>query len=390
VTWISTIPIMQKEKSSERFHHIDAMRAVAVILVIWTHYAERFGPIAGSQQVLDILQRSVNFGRIGVVLFFAISGMLIPTSLRGESGVGTKRFLIRRFLRLYPAYWLALPAGYFVHWYLFDKKMNIYGFLANVTMIPVAFGESLILPHGWTLETELYFYGLCLILFWCGILHRMSCLCLVSIGLCGLFVMNLELQLAPASMLSQYKTMPYHLGIMFWGACFRQACDSPYQMIRIRLARSGALSRISLTYRSAVVYAMMPIVGIALAGAISDWRHHNMFHLPISLAYMIGIAIFAMLTTLLRLRIRLLSWLGEISYSIYLLHSLPLFAAFWLCQRFHIVGWPLGLYMIVPIVPLIPLSWAGYRFCEAPCVELARTLTARRRSAVLASGGADG
>ena len=51
---------------------------------------------------------------------------------------------------------------------------------------------------------------------------------------------------------------------------------------------------------------------------------------------MIGVATFAILATLLRLRIRLLSWIGKISYSIYLLHSLPLFVAFWLCQRFHI------------------------------------------------------
>ncbi|MFJ1209285.1 acyltransferase family protein [Burkholderia pyrrocinia] len=381
---------MSKAKSSERFDHIDAMRAVAVILVIWTHYAERFVPLAGSQYVLDTLQRSVNFGRIGVVIFFAISGMLIPTSLHGEIGAGTKRFLIRRFLRLYPAYWLALPAGYFVHWYLFDKAMDIHGFLANVTMIPVAFGESLILPHGWTLETELYFYGLCLMLFWCGALHRMFYLCLVTIGLCGLFVLTLELQLFPADLLSQYKTMPYHLGIMFWGACFRQAYETPTQLLRIEWARSGALSHISITYRSAVACVTIPVVGIALVGAISDWRHHNMFHLPISLAYMIGIAAFAILATLLKLRIRMLSWLGKISYSVYLLHSLPLFVAFWLCQRFHIVGWPLGLYMIVPIVPLIPLSWAGYRLCEAPFVKLARMLTSRRGSGVLASGDANG
>ncbi|WP_175958965.1 acyltransferase family protein [Burkholderia pyrrocinia] len=381
---------MSKAKSSERFHHIDAMRAVAVILVIWTHYAERFVPLAGSQYVLDTLQRSVNFGRIGVVIFFAISGMLIPTSLHGEIGAGTKRFLIRRFLRLYPAYWLALPAGYFVHWYLFDKEMDIHGFLANVTMIPVAFGESLILPHGWTLETELYFYGLCLILFWCGALHRMLHLCLVTIGLCGLFVLTLELKLFPADLLSQYKTMPYHLGIMFWGACFRQAYETPSQLARIGWARSGALSNISITYRSALAYVTIPVVGVALVGAISDWRHHNMFHLPISLAYMIGIATFAILATLLKLRIRMLSWLGKISYSVYLLHSLPLFVTFWLCQRFHIVGWPLGLYMIVPIVPLIPLSWAGYRLCEAPFVKLARTLTSRRGSGVLASGDANG
>ncbi|MCA7929927.1 acyltransferase family protein [Burkholderia cepacia] len=381
---------MSHSNDSKRFHHVDAMRAVAVILVIWTHYAERFAPLAGSQYMLDTLQRSMNFGRVGVVVFFAISGMLIPCSLHGEIGAGTKRFLVRRFFRLYPAYWLALPLGYFVHWYLFDKKMDIDGIVANVTMMPAAFGESLILPHGWTLETELYFYGLCLILFWGGVLHRMFCLCVVSIGLTGLFVTIVELKLAPAGMPSEYKTMPYHLGIMFWGACFRQAYDTPLKLLRVRWPGHGAPGRMALTYRSAVGCLTAVIASVALMGALSDWRHNNMEHFPTSLAYFIGIAIFVALATVLKLRIRLLSWLGEISYSIYLLHSLPLFAMFWLCQRFHVTGWPLGLYMIVPVLPLIPLSWAGYRLCEAPFVEFARTLTARRSSSLFASGDADG
>lgn len=366
------------------------MRAIAVILVIWTHYAERFVELAGSQRALDALQRSVNFGRIGVVIFFAISGMLIPTSLHGDLGPGTKRFVIRRFFRLYPAYWLALPAGYFVHWVLFDKTMDAHGMLANVTMIPAAFGASLILPHGWTLETELYFYVVCLLLFWCGWLHRMLHLCVVTVALCALFASTVALHVFPAEMLSQYKTMPYHLGIMFWGACFRQAYDAPSKLLRLRLAASGPLSRLSMTYRAALAYVTIAVVGVALAGTIDDWRHHNAFHLPISLAYMIGIAAFAMLATVLKLRNRPLAWIGKISYSVYLLHSLPLFAAFWLCQRFHLVGWPLGVYMIVPLLPLIPLSWAGYLLCEAPIVKLAHALTSRRASGVLATGEANG
>lgn len=145
-----------------------------------------------------------------------------------------------------------------------------------------------------------------------------------------------------------------------------------------------------MTYRAALAYVTIAVVGVALAGAIDDWRHHNAFHLPISLAYMIGIAAFAMLATVLKLRNRPLAWIGKISYSVYLLHSLPLFAAFWLCQRFHLVGWPLGVYMIVPLLPLIPLSWAGYLLCEAPFVKLAHALTSRRASGVLATGEANG
>ena len=57
-----------------RMSHVDAICAVAVLFVMWTHYPEQFSSIAGSGQWLDTLQHYGNFGRIGVVVFFALSG----------------------------------------------------------------------------------------------------------------------------------------------------------------------------------------------------------------------------------------------------------------------------------------------------------------------------
>ncbi|MPV67287.1 acyltransferase family protein [Burkholderia sp. BE17] len=372
-------------ESSGRLDHIDAMRAVAVLLVIWTHYAERFVSMAGAQQWLDTLQRSVNFGRIGVVVFFGISGLLIPSSLRGPFGPGTRRFLIRRFLRLYPAFWLSIPVGCLVFWTLFGKPVSVSLLVANATMIPTAFGQEPVMGHYWTLETELYFYGMCLLLFRWGGLHRMRDLALVCIGLCTVFVITLGLRIIPENALGQYKAMPYHLAIMFWGACFRQAHDSPLDVLRVRWGR-GEHARITLTYRSVVGLLAAMIVGVALVGVANDWRRHDLVHLPSSLAYAVGIAIFAAMATILKSRARFLAKLGEVSYSIYLFHAIPLFGFYWLCERYQWTGWPLGVYMIVPVAPLIALSYASYRYCELPCVLLAHRLTASRQRGNLPIG----
>ncbi|KUY79481.1 acyltransferase family protein [Burkholderia cepacia] len=372
-------------ESPGRLDHIDAMRAVAVLLVIWTHYAERFAPLAGAQQWLDTLQRSVNFGRIGVVVFFGISGLLIPVSLRGPVGPGTRRFLIRRFLRLYPAFWLSVPVGCLVFWTLFGKPVSAWLIVANATMIPTALGQEPIMGHYWTLETELYFYGLCLVLFWWGGLHRMRDLALVCIGLCAVFVIALGLRVFPEHTLGQYKAMPYHLAIMFWGACFRQAYDHPNATLEVRCGLREH-HRIMLTYRFVVGLLTAMIVGVALMGVVNDWRQHNVAHLPSSLAYMVGIAIFVAMATVLKVRLRMVAKLGEVSYSVYLFHAIPLFGFYWLCEHYRWSGWPLGVYMIVPVVPLIALSYASYRYCEAPCVRLAHRLTASRQRGDLPIG----
>jgi peptidoglycan/LPS O-acetylase OafA/YrhL len=368
-------PSMSNAAPSHRLAHLDAMRAIAVLLVIWTHYAELFARIAGSQLFLDTLQRSIDFGRVGVVLFFGISGMLIPTSLRGAPGDGTRRFLIRRFFRLYPAYWLSLPLGYLVYWVLFGNRMDAAGLLANVTMIPTAFGFDPVMGHYWTLETELYFYVLCLVLFWLGGLHRMRDLCAACAGLCALFVATGALHLIPASALGQYKGMLLHLAIMFWGACFRQAYDAPGATLSFGFGRL----RRPLTYRAAVAWLTALIVAIALLMALVNWRHGDRAHVSTSLGYVAGLALFIAFATVLKLRSRFLAWLGEISYSVYLLHGIPLYLVFWAAQRWHLTGGPLALYMAAALAPAILLSWLSYRWCEAPAVRIAHALTPTRR-----------
>jgi peptidoglycan/LPS O-acetylase OafA/YrhL len=361
-----------------RLDHIDAMRAIAVILVMWTHYAELYATISGSQHVLDTLQRSVNFGRVGVVIFFGISGLLIPTSLRGTLRDGTRRFVIRRFLRLYPAFWLSIPIGYLAYWTLYGQQMSVLDVVANISMIPTAFGHDAVMSHYWTLETELYFYGLCLALFWIGALHRMRDLCLVCIGLCAVFIVTSAFKIIPTTALGQYKGMLFHLAIMFWGACFRQAYDKPRMQVTFATWNSGKRS-ISMSYRAALGGVTAILVGIALLMAALDLHQHDMLHLSASIGYLVGIAAFILFASVMKIHLRLFAWLGEISYSIYLLHGVPLYVIYWYCKAHGLTGGPLGLYMALTVPPAIALAWLSYRLVEASGVRLGHALTSSRK-----------
>lgn len=358
---------------SHRLDHIDAMRAVAVLLVIWTHYAELLVNISGSQCILNAIPRSVDFGRVGVVLFFCISGMLIPTSLHGAPLAGSSRFLIRRFFRLYPAFWLSLPFGYLVYWILFDKHMAVAGLIANVTMLPTVFGFDLVMGHCWTLETELYFYVFCLVLFLFGKLQRMRALCFTCVGLCLLFVVANALHVIPVHALGQYKGMLLHLAIMFWGACFRQAYETPSGMLSVQLRGKTW----QLSYYAAVVALTALIVTLALLMAAINWRHGDFVHFSTSLGYVAGLTLFIALATVLKLHVRFLAWLGELSYSIYLLHGIPLYLVYWICLRYQLTGAPLSLYMFAALAITLPLAWLSYRLCEMPAIQFSHVVRGR-------------
>lgn len=83
------------------FPGIQALRAVAAVLVVIEHA----GSIDQRYSVMGVsyLIPQFSYGRIGVVLFFAISGFVI--ALQRNKPLGT--FVLHRLLRIYPSYWLA-------------------------------------------------------------------------------------------------------------------------------------------------------------------------------------------------------------------------------------------------------------------------------------------
>lgn len=359
--------------------HVDAIRAVAVLLVMWTHYAVKLAPIAGSEQWINATQYYGNFGRIGVVVFFALSGLLVPNSLNSPVGVGTRQFLIRRFLRLYPTFWLSLPIGFFAYWMLFGMHMNLAGWLANATMLPDALGHDPMMPHYWTLETELVFYALCLALFWLGGIQQMRVLCIVCAALSAAFVTTTALRVIPANALGQYKGMLFHLSIMFWGACFRKAYDHPGERLAFGLPSVAAL-RADYSYKEAFLGVTGIVVVVSLLIGAFGIKHHDVEHIIESFSYLAGLAIFSVLATVWKIHLRFFAWLGKISYSMYLLHSIPVYVIFWLCSREGWKGAPLALSMIPSAVLAVGISWLSFSAVEAPCIWFAHALTSTRQA----------
>jgi peptidoglycan/LPS O-acetylase OafA/YrhL len=147
---------------TKTFGALDALRALSVIAVIWQHTSGDPGPEFFSK------------GAFGVDMFFAISGFLITTLLlrerRRKGRISLKGFYLRRVFRIMPIYYVALTA--YVLLTLLTNRATPAGdqFLHHLPAFltytsnwfsDLSSGPSVTFYFAWSLATEEQYY-----LFW--------------------------------------------------------------------------------------------------------------------------------------------------------------------------------------------------------------------------------
>ena len=107
---------VKKESPKIYFENLNAIRFIAASLVI-VHHIEQFKdifhlPNNWDNKVIESL------GRLGVVLFFVLSGFLISYLLFKEkeltNTISIRKFYIRRILRIWPLYFLIILSSLFI------------------------------------------------------------------------------------------------------------------------------------------------------------------------------------------------------------------------------------------------------------------------------------
>jgi peptidoglycan/LPS O-acetylase OafA/YrhL len=360
--------------AADRLAHIDALRALAALMVACAHVWERFLPVA--RQSLSASgqtwPRYFELGITGVVLFFAISGFVIYGTLRGPREDAGRRFIITRFFRLFPAYWISVVAGLVFIWWWQGWPITWPMVAANATMVPDVFGQPPIMGLYWTLGTELVFYLSCWLIWRLGWLNNLRFLAglVVALSLAWFAVKGAkQIGVVPDDVSAGWKNLPRHLGIMFWGAYFRVVYDET-KGFRESIRRN----------RKVWILVALTVLIVVIGGS----RQFRFFIHPSRnwfSPYVVAPLLFWIWVALLRVRIRAMAWLGRISYSIYLFHLLvatPLVCWVALEGNTALRGWPKACYLIPTLLLTILVSAAVYYAVELPAIVLGKRLAGRR------------
>ena len=340
----------------QRYEALDALRGVAVLMVVYDHLfavaGERmaggaFAPTAWVRewitQPLGIVQ---DFGWLGVCLFFLISGFVITHSARRES---IRVFTLRRVFRILPPLAAAvllvaaqdLAAGVQRPWsdYLYGMTLAGYFTVPQVIVLGVA----------WTLVIEVLFYIL---------------MALVSPLLKGD---------KPALGIGVASTVPL-LAIVFardLGASFFLFAASMAYVPVLLIGSVFYLRQATATGPWMAAVLLLANVVIFMLGLRSI---HTTF-LPIDNSYLVSVvyAVAIFLPCLNRRAPRALKFVGDISYSLYLLHGT---VGFFVVQHAVAAGaGPAAPYLAV--AASVGASYLFYRGVERPAMRLGKWLSNR-------------
>jgi peptidoglycan/LPS O-acetylase OafA/YrhL len=138
-----------------KFANIQVVRTLSAAAVLVYHLG-RYEEVTFRQSTP--FSQATNSVLLGwaVCLFFAISGFVVSHSLTHST---PRRFLVRRLIRIFPAYWLAVAVAYVIRLQIglppppLDRH-----FLYALTLLPIAPVQSYVLLIEWTLVFEIFCY----------------------------------------------------------------------------------------------------------------------------------------------------------------------------------------------------------------------------------------
>ena len=356
-------------KNSERIPVIDFLRGLSCLGVLLYHvrvdlwigwwritsYPQEYSSFAKAIAWLSI---PTPFMGYAVVLFFLISGFCIhyPNTV-GNARPSWKTYLIGRFWRIYPAYFVSLiltvGISYLCKTLWGDETWDVSKIFRVATLTqnyPPGNGQFLSNPSLWTIPLEIEFYLLYPFAFLFFSSSRSTLLSFSAFFLSALCIF-LSYQ--------GYQWLTF-TALFLWPSWLLGAWIA-------HLYRDQNLKRLKLTYLLSLIGLSLGFALISRYNSWETWTQYFAWTAFYSLFFIFCLSHFGILQRMIGIMLtKVVSWIGKISFSLYLIHF-PLFKLFGYLHR-EIFGEKPANFLITLfyLLPVICLSLLFFKWVEDP------------------------
>ena len=292
-----------------------------------------------------------------VILFFLVSGFCIhyPNTLPNVKP-HWKTYFKRRFWRIYPTYLFAIILTSIISYYLQIKEDDYtwslertFRAIVLTQNYPPTNGQFIANPSLWTIPLEIEFY----------ILYPIAFLCILKFGFVIVLIFSACVS-AIAVLLTKYGfEWVTFTSLLLWPSWLLGAWVAS-------LHRENNLQKISSHF---IIISGLVFLGLSIASRLQNWESWVQYGCWTGFYLFLFIA--ALKSKYLnnfenRFIFYLLTWLGKISFSLYLIHF-PFFKLFGYLHRQILNEKPANfLISLFYLIPVIFLAWLFFRYIEEP------------------------
>jgi exopolysaccharide production protein ExoZ len=341
---------------------IQGLRGLAAIFVVMSHAVYSLNVKADQGRAVGGIIEAL--GHMGVLIFFAISGFIMVLTTRRHFGRSRASiiFFTKRIIRIVPLYW-ATTIIYALKLAFDGRAPSFLNYVQSLFFVPYRdfLGDFRpIYGLGWSLNYEIVFY----VIFGVSLLlpYRRG----VALTFAALIALGITRSLLPEGTMSALPQM-----VQFW-------CD-PIVMFFLAGMMVGHLHATiplkSLHIPTSIAFAVSAVVCGGAIWAASIWPegYTAAFLAWSACGLAVALCAFARSPAKLGLSGRLLSALGDSSYSLYLTHSFvlgPLARILGPLFLFHDMG--RAAFVVVATLLCVSVGWLCFIWFERPLLRVIR------------------
>jgi peptidoglycan/LPS O-acetylase OafA/YrhL len=353
--------LFKRETSQKYIPELDGLRFLAILWVVLLHiqimYQTHINPILPDQGLGKLIFYVINNGHMGVPLFFSISGFILGLPfakhyLMDSGKVPLKKYFWKRITRLEPPYIIALLLIFFVK--IIIAKNDFFELLPHLgasLLYLHAFiyhSPSEITPIAWSLEIEIQFYILAPLI---ALIYRLRLKRRRLILLLAIFIIPFTRNFIDISFFSFFRYVHYFLVGML-------LCD-------LYVTKS----QIKMNKKLAVFFGFILLFFLLLSNSYGFWG-------KVIYPFLIFMFYYIVLNTQFWqsvFRIKWISVIGGMCYSIYLLHYALISVFIRQTSLFsfstdYAINILLQILILLPIILLV--SSIYFLIIEKPCMNI--------------------